>query len=108
MKALVTAALAATFFAIPAAVAQNAPTAKTPSPNSVNAGGWGKTSGHESQSTAGGAAQRAAGNGKYCSQKTAQGPLDCRYASMAACKSGNKTTNFQCVVNPKIGTTGSR
>jgi hypothetical protein len=108
MKTFVTAALAATLFAVPAVFAQNAPTAKNPSPNSVNTGGWGKTSGHESEKAAGTAAQRVAGSGKYCAQKAANGPLDCRYVSMAACKSGNKATNFQCVVNPKIGTTGSR
>ncbi len=49
------------------------------------------------------------GHGRFCSQLASGGPLDCRYASMAACeknvKPGLKKT---CVTNPRMGTMGAK
>jgi hypothetical protein len=92
------------------ALAQNAPTSKEPvSPNNINKGTEpGSQSGSESQSTATGTPARIAGNAKYCKETSANGPLNCVYASMSACEKVNKANNLRCVANPKAGTTGSQ
>lgn len=90
--------------------AQNAPNSKAPiSPNSINKGTEpGTPSGAESQSTATGKPVRVSGKGKYCSERSASGPLSCVYASMSACEKNSKSSNMHCVANPNLGTTGSR
>ncbi|HET7910416.1 MAG TPA: hypothetical protein VFL49_00135 [Pseudolabrys sp.] len=92
------------------AAAQNAPTSKAPiSPNSINKGSEpGTPSGAESQSKATGKPMHVSGKGKYCSETSAKGSLNCVYASMSSCEKHSKSSNMHCVANPKLGTTGSR
>lgn len=47
---------------------------------------------------------RVIGSSKYC-VKTKTGTLNCKFASLSACKKGAKSAS--CVTNPHIGTTGS-
>jgi len=89
--------------------AQNAPTSKEPlSPGNINKGTEpGSQSGNESHAMATGSAAHVSGTGKFCSETSANGPLDCVYASMSACKKHNTANNLECVANPNLGTTGS-
>ena len=95
---------------VPMVSAQDAPNAKIkPSPNAINKGSLpGTPSGAQSGGAANGTPQRVAGHGKYCSETSAGGPLNCVYASLSACKSHSKADNLRCVVNPRTGTTGAR
>ena len=56
------------------------------------------------------AACRAANNGKcrvlHC--HVPGGPLNCKYASLAACEKDAKAQNLNCSPNPKKSTTGSK
>jgi hypothetical protein len=92
------------------AQAQNAPTSKEPvSPGNINKGTEpGSQSGSESHAAATGSGVRISGTKKFCKETSANGPLECVYASMSACKKHNKANNFDCVANPDFGTTGSR
>jgi hypothetical protein len=110
MKTLQTVMMVAiTLGSISFALAQNAPTSKEPvSPNNINKGTEpGSQSGAESQKAATGKRVQVAGKNKYCRETSANGPLDCVYASMNACESQNKSGNLKCVANPNLGTTGS-
>jgi len=91
------------------AYAQNAPTTKqVDSPANINEGSPAThTSGSESQNAAKkNDPGRVAGKGKYCTEMA--GKLDCRFASMKSCQSATKSSNFQCVLNPNMGTTGAK
>jgi hypothetical protein len=111
MKAMTAVAVGAAFFSIisfsliSAADAQNAPTTQTsPSPASVNKSSLAtKQSGSESRAAATDTRRRVAGHGRYCSQSSARGTLDCYYASMSACHKHAKSNNLNCVTNPDRG-----
>lgn len=96
------AAAAALLGMLSVADAQNAPTtAVSPSPASVNKGSRATAvSGAESQAAATNSRQRVAGHGKFCKQTSANGTLDCFYASMSACHKHAKSNNLNCVSNP--------
>ncbi len=47
---------------------------------------------------------RVIGSKKYC-MKTKMGTLNCKFASLSACKKGSK--GAACTTNPHISTTGS-
>jgi hypothetical protein len=111
MKIITTMAVVASLLgSVIIAQAQNAPTSKEPlSPANINKGTEpGSQSGNESHAAAIGRGARISGTGKFCSENSANGPLDCVYASMSACKKHNKANNLECVANPDFGTTGSR
>jgi hypothetical protein len=90
---------------ITAAEAQNAPTTQTsPSPASINKSSRATMpSGAESRAAATHARRRVAGHGRYCKQTSANGTLDCNYASMSACHKHAKSNNLNCVTNPDRG-----
>ncbi len=48
---------------------------------------------------------RVIGTSKYC-MKTKSGTLNCKFASLSACKTGAKGS--ACVTNPHSSTTGSK
>jgi hypothetical protein len=107
MKTLTTIALAAALFGgVSMASAQNAPTSQvSPSPDSINKGSRPTApSGTESESAATGSRAHVAGRGKYCKVTSANGTLDCFYASMDACQKHSKSDNLRCVTNPNRGT----
>ena len=108
MKSLTTIALAAALFAgATTASAQNAtPTTKVaPSPSNINkSNSPGKPSGSEASSAAADRSARVSGAGKFCKPRSANGRLDCRYASMTACEKHNKSSSLHCVANPNLGT----
>lgn len=111
MKKLAALAMVAAFCSgLSVAQAQNAPDSKAPiSPNSINKGSEpGTPSGAENPSVATGKPVHVSGKGKYCSETSANGPLNCVYGSMSACEKRNKSDNLHCVANPNRGTTGSR
>lgn len=103
-------AVVALFAGTTIAQAQNAPTSKAPlSSSNINKGTEpGAPSGNESHAAATGHPNRISGSGKFCKEMSANGALDCVYASMNACKNANKSSNLQCVANPKMATTGSK
>jgi hypothetical protein len=107
MRILTTiAVIAALLSGISVTNAQNAPTSKmAPSPSSINNGDKPTTpSGSEDQSAATGKPKHVVGRAKYCKETSANGALDCFYASMDACKKHNKSNSLQCVTNPSRGT----
>jgi len=53
-------------------------------------------------------APQATGTGAFCIATSAGGPLNCKYASMAACEKDAKPQNLNCSPNPKKSTTGSK
>jgi hypothetical protein len=53
-------------------------------------------------------APQATGNAAFCIATSAGGPLNCKYASLAACEKDAKPQNLNCSPNPKKGTTGSK
>ena len=65
-------------------------------------------SGSSSTSGSGMQAPRTTGNGAFCIATSPGGPLNCKYASMAACEKDAKAQNLNCSANPKKGTTGSK
>ena len=107
ITALAAAALAA---GVSIASAQNAPTTNVqPSPNSINKGSRATMpSGSEAQSTATGQYAKVNGSKKFCKETSANGTLDCVYASMSACQKANKSDSLRCVANPRTSTTGSK
>ena len=49
------------------------------------------------------------GKGRFCSQIASGGPLNCQYASRAACEKVVKPgLKRNCVANPHYGTTGAK
>lgn len=105
MKALTAVALAAALLtSATIASAQNtAPTTKvTPSPSNTNRGNRPTVpSGAEAPAAVSGQQARVVGHGKFCKPTTANGTLDCHYASMDAYAKHNKSTSLKCVANPK-------
>jgi hypothetical protein len=62
-----------------------------------------------SPSTGGGMqAPQATGNAAFCIATSPGGPLNCKYASLAACEKDAKPQNLNCSPNPKKSTTGSK
>jgi hypothetical protein len=61
-------------------------------------------SGTEAPSAAANQHAQISGTGKFCKPRSANGRLDCRYASMSACQKHNSSNNLHCVANPKTGT----
>jgi hypothetical protein len=90
---------------VTAADAQNAPTTYTsPSPASINKSSRATVpSGSQSRVAATNTRRRVAGHGRYCKQTSANGTLDCYYASMSACHKHAKSNNLNCVTNPDRG-----
>jgi hypothetical protein len=104
------AAIAALIVGMSIAGAQNAPTTSPgTSPNSINKSNQpSKNSGAESEIAAQGRVPaNVAGKSKYCAQTTVSGPLQCTYATLAACDKTNSWNSLKCVINPNMGTTGS-
>ncbi len=111
MRTMVTiGAAVALISGISLAQAQNAPTTNvSPPPSSINKGSRPTMpSGAESQSAAHGHYARVSGRAKFCKETSANGSLNCVYASMSACQKQSKNDNLRCVANPNLGTTGSR
>jgi len=108
MKALTAVALAAAVLTSSTiAGAQNtAPTTKvTPSPSNINRSNRPTVpSGAEAPAAVSGQPARVVGHGKFCKPMSANGTLNCRYASMDACAKHNKPNSLKCVANPKLGT----
>lgn len=49
------------------------------------------------------------GHGRFCSQIASGGPLNCQYASRAACEKNVKPSlKKSCVANPRMGTMGAK
>lgn len=95
---------------MPAVQAQNAPTTNvSPSPNSINSGNRPTMpSGSEAQQPAQGRSARVTGTNKFCAETSANGPLNCVFASMSDCQKASTGDNLRCVANPQSGTTGTR
>lgn len=67
------------------------------------------TMGKSGSSTSGSSMQpQATGNAAFCIATSPGGPLNCKYASMAACEKDAKPQNLNCSPNPKKSTTGSK
>ena len=89
MKTLTTlTAVAALIAGISIASAQMSPSSSSPS------------------STAG--APQTTGSSPFCIATSANGSLNCKYASLAACEKDAKPQNLNCSPNPNRGTTGSK
>lgn len=110
-------AVAALIAGISIASAQNAggPSNSNTSPSNINKGmNTGTpnvgTSGSETSGTAmksgGSMDKQAMGNGKFCIETSKGGSLQCKYASLAACKKDAQPQGLQC--SPKSATTGSK
>ena len=87
--------------------AQNTtPTTKVgPSPSNINKSNRPTVpSGAEAPSAVAGRHARVVGHGKFCAPLAANGPLNCRYASMSACEKQNKSSSLHCLANPRAGT----
>jgi hypothetical protein len=108
MKALTAIAIAAALFAsaMPVGAQNTAPTTKvSPSPSNINKSNRPTVpSGTEAPSAAANQHAQISGTGKFCKPRSANGRLDCRYASMSACQKHNSSNNLHCVANPKTGT----
>jgi hypothetical protein len=61
-----------------------------------------------SSSPGGMQAPQTTGNAAFCIATSAGGPLNCKYASLAACEKDAKPQNLNCSPNPKKSTTGSK
>lgn len=48
------------------------------------------------------------GMAAFCINTSANGALNCKYASMAACEKDAKPQNLNCSPNPNMGTTGAK
>jgi hypothetical protein len=55
-----------------------------------------------------GMAPKTTGNAAFCIATSPGGPLNCKYASLAACEKDAKPQNLNCSPNPKKSTTGSK
>jgi len=66
------------------------------------------TMGKTGSSSGGMQAPQATGNAAFCIATSPGGPLNCKYASMAACEKDAKAQNLNCSPNPKKSTTGSK
>jgi hypothetical protein len=111
MKTIATiGAAAALICGISLAQAQNAPTTNvSPAPNSINKGSEPThPSGAQDRSASMSGPKRISGRAKFCKETSANGPLNCVYASMSACEKQSKSDNLRCVANPNLATTGSR
>jgi hypothetical protein len=53
-------------------------------------------------------APQTTGNAAFCIATSTGGPLNCKYASLAACEKDAKPQNLNCSPNPKKSTTGSK
>jgi hypothetical protein len=53
-------------------------------------------------------APQATGNGKFCTETSSGGVLNCKYATLADCKKVAKPNVETCAANPKSATTGSK
>lgn len=53
-------------------------------------------------------APQTTGNAAFCIATSPGGPLNCKYASLAACEKDANAQNLNCSPNPKKGTTGSK
>ena len=61
-----------------------------------------------SPSSSTGAAAQTIGSSPFCIATSANGSLNCKYASLAACEKDAKPQNLNCSPNPNRGTTGSK
>ena len=61
-----------------------------------------------SSSSSGMKAPQTTGNAAFCIATSPGGPLNCKYASLAACEKDAKAQNLNCSPNPKKSTTGSK
>jgi hypothetical protein len=59
-------------------------------------------------SSSGGMQLQTTGNAAFCIATSPGGPLNCKYASLAACEKDAKPQNLNCSPNPKKSTTGSK
>ena len=59
-------------------------------------------------SSSGMQAPQTTGNAAFCIATSPSGPLNCKYASLAACEKDAKPQNLNCSPNPKKSTTGSK
>lgn len=59
-------------------------------------------------SSSGMQAPQTTGNAAFCIATSPGGPLNCKYASLAACEKDAKPQNLNCSPNPKKSTTGSK
>jgi hypothetical protein len=59
-------------------------------------------------SSSGGMQPQTTGNAAFCIATSPGGPLNCKYASLAACEKDAKPQNLNCSPNPKKSTTGSK
>ena len=64
--------------------------------------------GSMAQTGSGMQAPQTTGTGAFCIATSPGGPLNCKYASMAACEKDAKAQNLNCSPNPKKSTTGSK
>jgi hypothetical protein len=108
MKTLTAIAIATALFAgaVPASAQTAPPTTKvSPSPSNINKGSsLTHPSGAEASSAAASKSARVSGSGKFCKPRSANGRLDCHYASLSACQKHNKSSSLRCVTNPNLGT----
>ncbi|HET7806491.1 MAG TPA: hypothetical protein VFL53_19800 [Pseudolabrys sp.] len=66
------------------------------------------TMGKTGSSPSGMQAPQTTGTGAFCIATSPGGPLNCKYASMAACEKDAKAQSLNCSPNPKKSTTGSK
>jgi hypothetical protein len=66
------------------------------------------TMGKSGSSGSGMQPQQTTGSAAFCIATTPGGPLNCKYASLAACEKDAKPQNLNCSPNPKKSTTGSK
>ena len=109
-KFTATFAIVALVAGLSVAQAQNAPTTNiSPPPNSINKGDRATMpSGSEAESTAQGRPAKISGSSKFCAQTSANGVLECNYASLSECQKASKGNNLHCVTNPRTATTGAK
>ncbi len=66
------------------------------------------TMGKHGSSSANMQAPQTTGSAAFCIATSPGGPLNCKYASLAACEKDAKPQNLNCSPNPKKSTTGSK
>ena len=59
-------------------------------------------------SSSGSMQPQTTGNAAFCIATSPGGPLNCKYANLAACERDAKPQNLNCSSNPKKSTTGSK
>ena len=59
-------------------------------------------------SSSGSMQPQTTGNAAFCIATSPGGPINCKYASLAACEKDAKPQNLNCSPNPKKSTTGSK